>query len=230
MARRRLQGGHFLLASLILLLLVCPAVEEAARPVLLTAAIATVFVAGVAAVRPGRRSVLTALALGATQIVLTVASAWPDTRAADPYASAAAFATTAVLIIFCIYCVLRYVLQSTHITADQISAGISVYLMIGFAFGCMYYVLSLRHPGCFAVNSTQLAERGTPDLMYFSFITLATLGYGDITPVARVARTLTEFEALAGSVYMAVFMARLVSSLRSGAKEPEAAKRARGQS
>ena len=59
-----------------------------------------------------------------------------------------------------------------------------------------------------------------PDLMYFSFVTLATLGYGDITPVTKAARTLAEIEALAGSLYMAVFMARLVS-LVPAAKLPE---------
>ena len=47
--------------------------------------------------------------------------------------------------------------------------------------------------------------------MYFSFVTLATLGYGDITPVAKVSRALAELEALAGMLYIAVFMARLVS-------------------
>jgi hypothetical protein len=47
--------------------------------------------------------------------------------------------------------------------------------------------------------------------MYFSFVTLATLGYGDITPVARFSRVVSQLEALAGTLYMAVFMARLVS-------------------
>jgi len=47
--------------------------------------------------------------------------------------------------------------------------------------------------------------------MYFSFVTLATLGYGDITPVARFARSLSTLEAVTGSLYIAVFMARLVS-------------------
>lgn len=102
-------------------------------------------------------------------------------------------------------------LQANYITHDQIYAGISVYLMLGFAFGCIYYLLSMLMPGCFAVNNASLAGVRTPDLMYFSFVTLATLGYGDITPVARSARALAQLEALAGTLYMAVSMARLVS-------------------
>jgi hypothetical protein len=225
MPARPLRGGRFLLAGLILLMLLFPAVQEAVRPVLLTAAVATVLVAGVGAVRSGRRHVLTAVVLGVVQIAFTVVSESRESTAA----SGVAFAITAVLFVYCIFCVLRYVLKSRNITVDQICAGISVYLMLGFAFGCMYYVLSIRNPGCFAVNSTKLEEAGIPDLMYFSFVTLATLGYGDITPVARVARTSAEFEALAGTMYMAVFMARLVSSLRSGHQEPEIANNTDGQ-
>ena len=52
--------------------------------------------------------------------------------------------------------------------------------------------------------------------MYFSFVTLATLGYGDITPVAKVTRALAEVEALGGMLYIAVLMARLVSMVGSG--------------
>ena len=59
--------------------------------------------------------------------------------------------------------------------------------------------------------------------MYFSFVTLATLGYGDITPVARFSRALSQLEALAGTLYMAVFMARLVSMAGSGSRSLAAA-------
>ena len=79
------------------------------------------------------------------------------------------------------YCVVGYVLQASVITRDQIYAGMCAYLMLGFAFGCIYYLLEILAPGCFSVNVAKLAG-DPPDLMYFSFVTLATLGYGDITP------------------------------------------------
>ena len=79
------------------------------------------------------------------------------------------------MIVYCIYCVLRYVLQANDITRDQIYAGMCVYLMLGFAFGCIYYLLEILMPGCFSVNVAKLAG-DPPDLMYFSFVTLATLG------------------------------------------------------
>jgi hypothetical protein len=186
---------------------------EVARPVLLTAVFGVVLVAGVAVVDAGRRRLVTAMGLGVLQVVLTVVNAVSENSAVYPFVAGGAFVVTAILIVYSIYCVLRYVLQARFITLDQIYAGISVYLMLGLAFGCMYYLLVILNPECFSVNTAK-SGGSTPDLMYFSFVTLATLGYGDITPITKAARTMAEMEAIAGTLYIAVFMARLVS-LRS---------------
>jgi hypothetical protein len=212
MATPRLRGCRFLLGILIVLLVLFPVLEDMARPILLIAVIASVFVAGVLVVHPGPSRVRNAMALAVVQISLTgIAVALPVDSFPYLCTVALALVSTAVLIWYCIYCVLRYVLLANYITRDQIYAGISVYLMLGFAFGCIYYLIRMLDPGCFAVNTAKLDASGEPDLMYFSFVTLATLGYGDITPVARFTRALSELEALAGTLYMAVFMARLVS-------------------
>ena len=223
MRRSPMRGCRFLLAILLLLLVLFPFLEDMTRPILLIAVIASVFVAGVVVVHPGRSRVRNAVALAAIQIGLT-GLAVSLTEDSFPYRCTVglALATTSTLIGYCIYCVLRYVLQANYITHDQIYAGISVYLMLGFAFGCVYYLMGMLDPGCFAVNTAKLDASGEPDLMYFSFITLATLGYGDITPVARFSRALSQLEALAGTLYMAVFMARLVSMAGRG-PEPVAA-------
>jgi hypothetical protein len=216
MARKPLRGCRYLLAGLILLLVLFPLLEEMARPILLVAVVGTVFVVGVIVVHSGRAQVRNAITLAILQIGLTaVAVALKPESPGYICAVTTAFATASVLIGYCIYCVLRYVLQASHITRDQIYAGICVYLMLGFAFGCIYYLTRILDPGCFAVNVSRMDKSRDPDLMYFSFVTLATLGYGDITPVARAARVLAELEALAGMLYMAIFMARLVS-LASG--------------
>ena len=106
---------------------------------------------------------------------------------------------------------MRYVLKARVITGDQIYAGICMYVMLGFAFGAVFYLINILDPNSFAAAPP---SRDTPDLMYFSFVTLATLGYGDITPRSNASRYLAVIEALAGMIYIAVFMARLVS-LRS---------------
>jgi len=212
MAAPRLRGSGYLLASLVLLLVTFPALTDLARPVLLTSVVAGVFLGGVIVVEPGKHRVRIAIVLAALQIALTMTGVWL-LESSFVYRLNVFFGlgTTAILIIYCIYCVLRYVLQAARITRDQIYAGISVYLMIGFAFGSAYYLINALKPGGFAINAGPLAADPTPDLMYFSFVTLATLGYGDITPVARTLRVLAELESLAGTLYMAIFMARLVS-------------------
>ena len=217
MTRPALSGCRFLLAILLLLLVFFPVLEDMTRPIFLIAVIASVFVAGVAVVHPGRSRMRNAIVLAVIQIGLTgCAVSLTENSVAYRSAVGLALATTSTLIGYCIYCVLRYVLQADYITRDQVYAGISVYLMLGFAFGCVYYLMGMLDPSCFAVNTARLDASGEPDLMYFSFITLATLGYGDITPVARLSRSLSQLEALAGTLYMAVFMARLVSMAGSG--------------
>jgi hypothetical protein len=230
MPGERLRGCRVLLGSLILLLLLFPLLENMATPLLLIAVVASVFVTGVAAVAPGSRRVRAAIILATIQIVLTAAAvALNGNSFAYLLTVGLGLATTAVLIVYCTYCVLRYVLESSHITRDQIYAGISLYLMLGFAFGCVYYLINILNPGGFAVNNAKLPV-STPDLMYFSFVTLATLGYGDITPAGKAVRALAQLEALAGMIYVAVFMARLVSlySERASVSDSAASAKAPG--
>jgi hypothetical protein len=192
-----------------------------ARPILLISAIAGVFVAGVVVVDSGSRRVRHAVVLGLLQILLTgVAVAATANSFLYLAALSLGLGVTALLISYCIFCVMQYVLRAYAITHDQVYAGICVYLMLGFAFGCIYYLVNTLRPGCFAINSARLAEIGVLDLMYFSFVTLATLGYGDVTPVGKAARALAQVEALGGMLYIAVFMARLVT-MYSAERETE---------
>jgi hypothetical protein len=222
MARPPLHGCSFLLLALILLLMLFPMLEDLASPILLISAVAAVFVAGVIVVAPGRGHIRSAVILAAVQIALTGASVGLAEESFWYLVGVSlALAATVVLIAYCIYCVLRYVLQAYAITHDQIYAGICVYLMLGFAFGSTYYLISILSPGCFVANNTRIAAGGAPDLMYFSFVTLATLGYGDITPVTKIARFLAELEALAGMLYIAIFMARLVTMYSAPGGDPD---------
>jgi voltage-gated potassium channel Kch len=98
------------------------------------------------------------------------------------------------------------VLGEGRVDAERICAALCVYLLAGIAFGGLYAALESSAPG---------SLRGAPtfalgDAVYFSFVTLATLGYGDITPAASAARALAVLEAVFGQLYLAVLIARLV--------------------
>jgi hypothetical protein len=201
-----------LLFGLLFLMVSFPILSRYARPIYITTAIAGVLLAGVIAVRPGRQRIRNSFILAAVQVLLTFfASQLSEGSSYFEQTIIVAMVSTGAMIIHALYSVFRYVLESRRITTDQIYAGVSVYLMLGFAFGAVFYLINLLTPGAFVINSPALEQSGNLDLMYFSFITLATVGFGDVTPVAPFARSLTQLEAILGSLYMAVFMARLVS-------------------
>ena len=97
-------------------------------------------------------------------------------------------------------------------TNDTIYGGICVYVLIGSCFGAGFALIETLSPGSFRFSDT--VPTSTPGLeaqmAYFSFITLSTLGYGDITPLAPAARSLAMIEAVVGPMFVAVFLARLV--------------------
>jgi len=201
---------RLLLVGLIVLLIAFPFLEDIASPLVLVIPLASVFVIGVVVTEPQRRQVRRAVVLVTIQIGLTVLSlAQNREQIFYTVAVTLALAATLLLMLFSTWCVLRYVLRAQAITRDQIYAGICMYIMLGFAFGAVFYLIYVLEPASFiAVNGPPGVA---PDLMYFSFVTLATLGYGDIVPNTHPARSLAVLEALIGMVYIAVFMARLVS-------------------
>ncbi|MFH1552262.1 MAG: ion channel [Candidatus Omnitrophota bacterium] len=103
---------------------------------------------------------------------------------------------------------IKNVFSEKNITADTIKGGISIYLLMGFWWVFLYYLIIVVNPG--AIISTIGEELNLVRLYQFSFATLTTVGYGDTIPKGEVAVTLSNFEAVAGQVYLTVFIARLV--------------------
>ena len=101
------------------------------------------------------------------------------------------------------------VFASGRVSLNRIMGAIVLYLLLGIGFAVAYDTIVVYVPHAFAG-----AFEGTPGFerwAYFSFVTLTTVGYGDITPVATVARSVATFEAFVGQLYPAVILARLVS-------------------
>jgi len=148
--------------------------------------------------------VLSAISIVATCLLLTFPQHW---------AVLVSHGSIILLVAFFCVSILAYVLRSGRVTSDKIFAAISVYLLLGFAWTYAYMLLDDMQPGSFA-DST---ETGRTDyvahvmqLRYFSFVTLTTLGYGDVLPRSSAARTMATLEAVMGQIYLAVLVARLV--------------------
>ena len=112
---------------------------------------------------------------------------------------------------------LRFALGARAVDREHLYAGLSAYLLAGVFFGVFYWVLERTWSGSFAVAGEGAQSNfSLPAAIYYSFVTLTTLGYGDIVPRSEVGRGLAIVEAVAGQLYLAVMIARLVSLYAAG--------------
>lgn len=93
---------------------------------------------------------------------------------------------------------------------ERILAALDAYLLAGLLFGVVYWTLDRTWPSSFG-GPTGAGGVGLPNAIYFSFVTIATLGYGDVVPVSAPARGLAILEGVGGQLYLVVLVARLVS-------------------
>lgn len=115
-----------------------------------------------------------------------------------------------LFVLFVIVQLLRFVLNAGSVNTEILCASISAYLLLGLLWTLAYWLIAELVPNAFAFSGADTSLKGFNGL-YFSFITMSTVGYGDITPVAKVARVLAAMEAVTGLLYVAVLIARLVS-------------------
>ena len=100
------------------------------------------------------------------------------------------------------------IFNSKKVTGDTVKGGISIYLMIGILWYMFYELILLLDVDAFSI---QIENLETYKLVYFSYTTLTTLGYGDISPLNKLAMALANLEAIIGQMYPAIFIARLVT-------------------
>jgi hypothetical protein len=115
---------------------------------------------------------------------------------------------------FALYGILRALLAG-QVSGDAIFAAVCGYLLLGIIWTLLYRAVDTAYPGSFAVSASLQTERGAATLdrstlCYYSFVTLSTVGYGDIVPITQLARTLAWIEAVTGQFYLATLVAGLV--------------------
>jgi len=108
---------------------------------------------------------------------------------------------------------LSFAFRAQSIDREHVYAALSAYLLAGVFFGSFYWVLEQIRPGSFTVSGGDFSPSSA---IYFSFVTLATLGYGDIVPRTDIARGLAVVEGVGGQLFLAVLIARLVSLYARG--------------
>jgi len=204
------------LGALVLMLFAAPFVDEIKYgPAIDTALLTFVLVAGVLAVGRSHRTLVLALVLVVPAVLTRWGHHfWPDVLPL-PFQSVTALA----FICFLEFQLLQFIFRAPRVNSEVLCAGVSGYLLLGIIWMSAYRLVSLlnpvdpTHPGAFAftVGMTTPHSLSQFEAYYFSFITLSTVGYGDITPLSNGARTLAMMEAMTGTLYMAVLISRLVA-------------------
>lgn len=109
------------------------------------------------------------------------------------------------LMFFVVDHLIRWLFSVKKVNADTVKGGICIYFLIGLTWMALYRLLYVLDPASFSIQFYNAWE-----LIHFSFTTLTTLGYGDITPVSSSAKMLTNLEAIVGQMFLVIFMARLI--------------------
>ena len=199
-----------LLVALAVLLICAPFVEELeGGHLILSILFSLVLLAAVFAVANRKRTLVIALVLAAPAIT----ARWINNFRPD-LIHAAVFLVCALLLLgYVIGHLLHFILHAPVVTMEVLCASIAAYLMLGLMWTVAYWLVDQLTPGgAFSFNTSRGAQSMNGFTgFYFSFITLSTVGYGDITPVSRFARWLAAMEAMTGLLYVAVLIARLVS-------------------
>ncbi len=104
--------------------------------------------------------------------------------------------------------ILVHLFREKKITADLIMGSICVYFLIGLMWAYFFSILEIVQPGSFQIS--QGYDSDLSHFSYYSYVTMTTLGYGDITPISSPARNLAILEAIMGQLYLAILIARLV--------------------
>ncbi len=109
-------------------------------------------------------------------------------------------------------------LFSGHVTSNSIIGSICIFLLLGLVWTMLYLLLAEFIPGAFSGVEVTNWKQNFPDFIYFSFVTLTTLGFGDLLPVSPIARFLVYMEAVVGVFYMAIVVSSLVGAKMSEAQ------------
>jgi voltage-gated potassium channel len=207
----------FLLVAIFLLLIVTPFLEGFVRlRFLFSAFLSAVLVSAVYALSQKIKNIVIAALLAIPMLI----SIWTQYFVQSEAIFLIGRICGAFFIAFTIFHILRYIFQEQEVTKDTIAGAAAVYMLFALMWSFLYGVLELLQPESFAISVAQtLGERNT--FIYYSFVTITTLGYGDIIPVTYIATSLAVLEAVVGQLYLVVLVAWLVGMYVSKKSKPQ---------
>jgi len=218
----RMQRKRFayLAKSLILLLLVYPYLErDLPGQVVMSALTIMVMISIIIAVSDKKRDVMIALCFAIPWIVVILINV-PFYERDKSIVARREIVFAALLFFYTTYRIFMHLIKSREITSEILFAAVCVYLMIGLSWTTLYIFVHILNPGSF-VDTSGLLSDTAPRFLFFSYVTLTTIGYGTLTPATDTARSLATMEAILGQLYLTIMVARLVGLHISKPKAPD---------
>jgi len=201
----------YLAACLMFLLFALPFVEgRILAGKLMTLFFTFVLISGVYAVSGTRRiNIIISMSLGLPSVMLI----WLDQLSPHPAIDVITLSLVVLFCLFTVFCMLRYLMRAKKVSADVLSGAVSTYLLFGISWAMIYALIELSAPNSFSVGSVfgSHALEKWATFNYYSFMTLTTVGYGDIIPVTTAAQSFAVLEAVTGVLFVALLVSRLVS-------------------
>jgi hypothetical protein len=201
----------FLLCSFVVVILVFPSLDHGdARRWILSVLLFLPVV--LATVRTSRLSgwAWPRLILASAVIALTIVSGAFPVKGLE----VAKWSTLALFFGTCIAGLFRYLKQARTIDAGRLYTAATIYLLIGATWFALYCAIDVLRPGAFW-QTTPLGDDRRAELLYFSLVTLSTIGYGDVVPLQGEARMLAALEGITGVLYVAILVAVLVNGYKA---------------
>jgi voltage-gated potassium channel len=133
---------------------------------------------------------------------------WFDNTPFDRYVLLSQYFFSGALQFYTALLILKDILFRREVSLQHILGAVSVYFLIGFVWASIFAACELLSPG--SIVSSLHASLEFPDILYFSFTNLTSLGYGDILPVHHIARSFASLEGITGQLYLTILIARIV--------------------
>jgi len=215
----------FLLLSLLPLFFIYPFFDGLRfAPGLLGALFLAILLSAVTAVSSNRKTVTAAAGLA----VVAFGSYILIQLTEIPALQGLSMASFALFFLLITVVILRHIISVREVTSDTIFGAICAYLTLGMVWAMVYSLLEVITPGSFlhggksiAVALSSTGEPAIANFIYYSFVTLTTLGYGDITPGTSPAAAFSSLEAVTGQFYLAILIARFVGMHIAAARKRE---------
>jgi MFS family permease len=203
----RKRRTFFLLVSLLTLIILLPLLEDSILgSIVLLVLFAFILLFGVYAISYDIRNIAISLMLAVPTFIVV----WTETFQSSPELLIARFLLSMFTILFILITILWNILSVDKVSMDEIYGAVCVYILIALVFSQVYSLLYVLSPASFYF---EFGHFSFSSILYFSFVALSSVGFGDIVAVSPLARAIVTLELIAGVIFVAVLIARLIGAM-----------------